>query len=925
MRKASKQKIFVKQTKDKPSLYQVDLLSPELRKPQQKRKSRRQKTFFQKKNTNKKKKNNIYISVDGQKIEFTDLTKKDNSRKAKDKIVVAKNLDFSAWRGLSVVRLVFFVGKIFGKIFYNVEMISYWTGWLTVFLARLVYFFIKKLFIFLVWPAKYLQTFVFFNLKRKRELKPKTKRSVSHFIATQEQNEPVPVKNDVLPRNKQWSFFSVLRGFTWSDLLPSWQTTNIKSVSSFVLVLLVLTLPLKALTFYHQTDIRSGRVLGVSASAVDEIREGIKQLHNFDFNDAGNNFINAGNNFSRARQDAGYIFSALNVLAKVVPNEKIRLGGEADHILRAGELGALIAGDLSDALAIATAETNQKNIGRTIVLVNDKINAAAENATKLVIATEAIDPTHLPLQYQDKFLSLKKKTLMFAGSLQELSDILSLAKSFLGINSNKRYLLVFQNNAELRGGGGFLGSFALVDFRDGKLVNMEVPAGGSYDTEAGMLVNIAPPQALRLLTSRWYFWDANWWPDWPTTAKKLMWFYEKSDGPTVDGVVGFTPTVIEKLLQITGPLNLQKKYNVTINSDNFWQITQTFSEQKPIDHPAYEPNPYLDIVKDQKQATGSLANENKPKEIIGDMFNELLRVLPQKMNQEKLFSLLKVFIDSVTEKHLLLYFNDPQMEKAVIDFGWDGAIRKNQWDYLQIVDSNIGGGKSDRVISEDIKHNIDIYPDGSIVDTVKITRKHKAYKGERFVGVRNLDWLRIYVPLGSKLIFAKGFLPPDTSLFSSPDKEAKVDPYIAVTEESAIRDNESWTYIYNEGGKTVFANWSQLEPGETAVITLRYRLPFNLFDKNEPIDIWDSIDDLLAVDKNNLHRFALTLQKQPGVNNRTYSGELSLPDNCQIIWSYPLNLNNTGNGWQTDFALKSDKFFAGVLQCVGPTEYINKQ
>jgi len=78
---------------------------------------------------------------------------------------------------------------------------------------------------------------------------------------------------------------------------------------------------------------------------------------------------------------------------------------------------------------------------------------------------------------------------------------------------------------------------------------MEVPSGGGYDTEAGLTEFIAAPEPLHLVDPLWHFWDANWWPDWEKSAKKLMWFYEKSDGPTVDGVISITPTVIEKIIR----------------------------------------------------------------------------------------------------------------------------------------------------------------------------------------------------------------------------------------------------------------------------------------------------------------------------------------------------------------------------------------
>jgi len=95
-----------------------------------------------------------------------------------------------------------------------------------------------------------------------------------------------------------------------------------------------------------------------------------------------------------------------------------------------------------------------------------------------------------------------------------------------------------------------------------------------------MTVSVKAPEPLWLVNPLWHFWDANWWPDWPTTAKNLMWFYEKSGGSTVDGVVTFTPTVVEKLLDITGPIDMSEEYGVIIDSNNFWETTQKIVEHE---------------------------------------------------------------------------------------------------------------------------------------------------------------------------------------------------------------------------------------------------------------------------------------------------------------------------------------------------------
>ena len=64
--------------------------------------------------------------------------------------------------------------------------------------------------------------------------------------------------------------------------------------------------------------------------------------------------------------------------------------------------------------------------------------------------------------------------------------------------SRKRYLLIFQNNTEMRASGGFMGSFAVMDFSNGQVSNLNVPGGGTYDTEAGLKSKIVAPKPLQL-------------------------------------------------------------------------------------------------------------------------------------------------------------------------------------------------------------------------------------------------------------------------------------------------------------------------------------------------------------------------------------------------------------------------------------------
>jgi hypothetical protein len=411
----------------------------------------------------------------------------------------------------------------------------------------------------------------------------------------------------------------------------------------------------------------------------------------------------------------------------------------------------------------------------------------------------------------------------------------------------KRYLLVFQNNSELRATGGFIGSFALMDIANGKIKNFEAPGGGSYDTDAGLLKKIKSPEPLHLVRPDWHFWDANWWPDWPTSAKKLAWFYENSDGPTVDGVISFTPTVMERILKVMGPIDLKEKYGAVIDADNFWQVTQEFAEQKP------------NVTK-------------QPKKIIGDLMDRIIEDLPKRLNKANFLPLLKAVEESLSDKNILFYFTDEELEAAAKAMGWAGEIKATSGDYLSVINTNIAGGKSDRKINQEIIHQAEVQPDGTIIDNLTIKRTHFGIKRQQFSGVRNVDWLRIYVPLGSKLLEADGFKPVDKIFFKSAEDSWLDDPDLASGEALARTDELTGVKIYDELDKTVFANWTQVDPGETIEIKLKYRLPFKLAVR-EPVLSKNLVDQLISKagevinpEQRNLYSYSMLMQKQPGMN-----------------------------------------------------------
>jgi hypothetical protein len=240
-------------------------------------------------------------------------------------------------------------------------------------------------------------------------------------------------------------------------------------------------------------------------------------------------------------------------------------------------------------------------------------------------------------------------------------------------------------------------------------------------------------------------------------------------------------------------------------------------------------------------------------------------------------------------------------------------MRETNRDYLSVINTNIAGGKSDRRIQEAINHSAEIMPNGAVIATLKITREHSGERGEPFFGVRNVNWMRIYVPEGSELLEAQGFREPDEIYFKESDSSWQTDLDVYRTEGMAKIHEASGTKIYRENGKTVFANWSMVDPGEKTTVYLKYKLPFIL--KKEPDNsFWGKLNRALNPEQAPLHVYTLLIQKQPGSVNSRINSSLKASANFSPSWKYPTDLNLVSDGWKMSSGLDTDKYWALVFK-----------
>ena len=296
-------------------------------------------------------------------------------------------------------------------------------------------------------------------------------------------------------------------------------------------------------------------------------------------------------------------------------------------------------------------------------------------------------------------------------------------------NVERKFLLLLQNNMELRPGGGFLGQYAVIKLKNGEVTS-------SFFEDANLLdqritVKVAPPYPFTrmLQLKKWKFRDSNFSPDFPTNVEKAKYFYRLAGGNSeFDGVIAVNADVMRGVLAIIGPITVN---GITFDSENVVLKLEEVVEK------SYIMDPDLDT-------------QNR-KAIMKQMTSMII---------EKLFSLgniTKIAELAHTEtknKNIMFNFTDSNLQALVESVYWDGKMASD-WssDYLMLVDANMGSLKSDYFIKRSIDYNIDLTQEKPVVE-LNYKYQHTANGGDWRTSDYH-SYLRAYVPKGANLLDRK--------------------------------------------------------------------------------------------------------------------------------------------------------------------------
>lgn len=351
-----------------------------------------------------------------------------------------------------------------------------------------------------------------------------------------------------------------------------------------------------------------------------------------------------------------------------------------------------------------------------------------------------------------------------------LDKKIDFAKIYRNLDGN--YLILFQNNNELRPSGGFIGSYAIFSFKNGHFDSYYFESNPYKRDNAFLKENCLPstPYFKKLWPEHCMkMVDANYLVDFPESAKNVAWFLKEEGGPQVNGVIAIDATFFTELLKILGPIEI-KEENLVLNSENFVEVAQYQVEK------AYWKDPESKEI-------------NEPKTILKNMMPEVLQRIK---NPLYVYPILNLIEKSLKEKNFLIYLENPEISKIISENNWGGEVTEKNTDYLFISNMNIHGFKS----SLNIKQEIEIETEKE--HHLKIKRTHQG-TGE-WPDALNRNYLRALVPKGSKL------------------KKALLEN-VEVTNEVEINE---------EAGKTSFGIFVDTPPKESRTLEFFYETPEDL-------------------------------------------------------------------------------------------------
>lgn len=482
------------------------------------------------------------------------------------------------------------------------------------------------------------------------------------------------------------------------------------------------------------------------------------------------------------------------------------------------------------------------------------------------------DTTMLPTQIQalleraDPWLPIAQEGLKVAQALPQI----------MGQNGQQRYLIIAQNEDEIRPTGGFIAGAGLLVIENGRIVDLSFRDANQIDAWSDDFRYLVkpygdPPAPIQQFMSLelFLFRDANFWPDFPTSAEMAMQLYTYGqETPPLDGAIAIDQQFMKMLLDVIGPINVPTE-TVDITSSN---VISAMREAWGID----EGETVKEWIFDRKSFISTFATAMMTK--VQTEFDSI----------DPLY-LVKTIHDAIALRHLQIYMRNSEVATVLNDLNWDGRLaNETGQDMFMLVDTNVGINKVNVYVDNTIRYQVDL---GTQQADLTVSYQHHGIdRGETchqgtpytaevtYIGRADTcywDYVRVYAPTGSTLLDASRHFVPGASLFNG-----------------QAWDQPAQTLTDDPSGLSTFANLFLLPWGQQLDTYFHYQLPGNI--------IQSTADE---------QTYRLTVYKQPGIRPQPLEIVVKLPPGAVLIDATPIPTSITGTTINFNLNLETNREF----------------
>lgn len=417
----------------------------------------------------------------------------------------------------------------------------------------------------------------------------------------------------------------------------------------------------------------------------------------------------------------------------------------ANHLVRAGQ--NMLQGvqpaitfmvDAQEDEAVGARISSGERIVELLELGRGRFLSANEQLTLATQALDNISAANLSAQLLLNVEQLYDYQRELASINAVLLDAPDLLTAVMGLGESRNYLILAQNNDEIRPSGGFIGTYGWMVVRNGRII--------SYDYSPVTATNPNPPPAsfvdtfeipdwwIRFRNPIYAAWDGSWHADFSETARLAMAYYNAGGNPStpIHGVIAIDIDGFEIILRALGEIRIPN-YGRTVNADNFRNVV-------------------YDI-----RAFGRGVNPHK--EFISDVYKEIFTRW-QSVDQTQSPDLLGAILEALQRKHIMIYFADETVNNALTLLGWNGQqVDAIEHDYLLIADANLGN-KSNNSVIRHVTYDVRVNRDGTLDSRMSVrydyfddvARLDPAVDAEFHGPLNYRNLMQIFVPRGTELI-----------------------------------------------------------------------------------------------------------------------------------------------------------------------------